>query len=186
MKTILTGDKSVKNFCLAIIILLLSFVAIHPNAYAATPIRGLAGDLWADTIIGQPSFSEITPYDIVKDKLFLSNGLTVDRSVSPGRLYVYDSGNSRVLGLDLDTCYATSSGRCQPQIVIGQPSFNTSACNGDSGFQNYPLRASASAATLCSIPEETNSVGESGAGASLAVDSNGALYVPDYGNSRVL
>ena len=119
------------------------------------PVRGVAGDLWADVIIGKPDFSEFTPYEVVPFKVFNPGGVTVDRSVSPGRAYIWDSGNSRILGIDLARCYANES-PCRADIVIGQPSgFDHSACNGDSGFQRYPDRAPASAATLCGIAEDT-------------------------------
>ena len=150
--------------------------------------RGVVGDLWADTVIGKPDFSEITPNEVVADKLFIPWGgnVVVDRSVSPGRLYVWDGGNSRVLGIDLATCYAGSS-RCSGDIVIGQPSaYDHSACNGDSGFQNYPNRAPASATTLCGSPDNTLSVAEAITRANMAVDGQGNLFVPDQHNNRVL
>ncbi|MGQ9585843.1 MAG: hypothetical protein ACUVXG_10650 [Anaerolineae bacterium] len=150
------------------------------------PVRGVAGDLWADVIIGKPDFSEFTPYEVVPYKVFNPGGVTVDRSVSPGRAYIWDSGNSRILGIDLARCYAGGS-PCWADIVIGQPSgFDHSACNGDSGFQGYPDRAPASAATLCGIPEDTLSILENKSFVSMAVDPQGSLYVPDSFNHRVL
>lgn len=150
------------------------------------PVRRVAGDLWADVIIGKPDFSEFTPYEVVPFKVFNPGGVVVDRSISPGRAYIWDSGNSRVLGIDLARCYGNAS-PCSADIVIGQPSgYNHSACNGDSGFQRYPNRASASAATLCGIPEDTLSILESKSFVSMAVDQQANLYVPDYFNHRVL
>ena len=150
------------------------------------PVRGAAGDLWADVIIGKPDFSEFTPYEVVPYKVFNPGGVTVDRSVSPGRAYIWDSGNSRILGIDLANCYASES-PCSADIVIGQPSaFDNSACNGDSGFQRYPQRAPASAATLCGLPEDTLSVLEHKSFVSMVVDQQGNLYVPDSFNHRVL
>src|SRR4030095_5611535 len=34
------------------------------------PIRGVYGDWWADVVIGQPSFGQITPNEVVGKKLF--------------------------------------------------------------------------------------------------------------------
>ena len=66
-----------------------------PPSHAAA-LRGEAGDLWADTIIGQPDFGMITPFEVVPYKLHLTfgGGAIVDRSVSSGRLYVYSTNSS--------------------------------------------------------------------------------------------
>ncbi|MYB75820.1 MAG: hypothetical protein F4X83_01700, partial [Chloroflexi bacterium] len=84
-------------------------------------VRGVPGDLWADVIIGQPDFSQITDDQVVPYKVFNPGGVIVDRSVSPGRAYIWDAGNSRILGVDLSKCYA-GSGPCSADIVLGQPS----------------------------------------------------------------
>src|SRR4051812_19047898 len=70
-----------------------------PEAVGATPVRGAAGDRWADVVLGQPGFGQITPNEVTARRLFNPGGVIVDRSVAPARLYVYDGGNSRVLGL---------------------------------------------------------------------------------------
>ena len=150
--------------------------------------RGIAGDLWADVIIGKPDFSEITPDEVVADKIFVpfGGGVIVDKSVSPGRLYVWDGGNSRILGINLSKCYSAAS-RCSVDVVIGQPSATDhSACNGDGNYQNYPDRALASASTLCGLGENSVSIMESITYASMYVDGAGTLYVPDRFNSRIL
>ena len=160
-----------------------------PTVATHVPIRGQSGDLWADAVIGKPAFSEITPNEVVPHKLHLTfgGGAIVDRSASPGRLYVWDGGNSRVLGIDLAACYQQGPA-CSADVVIGQPSGTAaSSCNGDSGFQDYPARAPASAATLCGIREGTGSVTEAISMINLDVDqATGALYVPDQQNHRVL
>jgi len=125
------------------------------------PPRGVAGDKWADLVIGKPAFSEINPNTMVDNKLFLpphslGGGVIVDRTVSPNRLYIYDSGNNRILGLRLDNpCFASSTNPlgCAAELVIGQPGMDTSACNGDSGFQTFPARARASASSGAIWPQ---------------------------------
>src|SRR6187200_2677623 len=69
------------------------------GATAAAPVRGKSGDLWADIVLGQPDFGQITPNQVTARRLFNPGGVIVDRSVRPARVYVYDGGNSRVLGL---------------------------------------------------------------------------------------
>ena len=169
-------------------------------------VRGVSGDLWADVIIGQPNFGDYTPHEVTNGRIFNPGGVEVDRTVQPNRIYAYDGANSRVLGLShLGTCQAGPKGgqkctgnsdcpgsMCNVQegigadLVIGQPSFTTSACNGDSNFQNFPTRAPPSASTLCGMPEYQISIAEGFSWANLAVDSAGNLYVPDFDNNRVL
>lgn len=167
---------------------LLALAFAVPNARAALP-RGVSGDRAADRIFGKPGFSEINPYTTVAGKLWLPHGVLVDRTnAAANKLYVYDAGNNRILGFDLNTCRSslTDPLGCTAAIVIGQPGMNSSACNGDSAFQNYPLRAPASASSLCGLPENSISISESGSGASMAVDAAGNLYVTDFWNHRVL
>jgi hypothetical protein len=136
--------------------------------------------------VGKRDFTEITPREVVPYKVSSPGGVIVDRSVQPGRAYVWDSGNSRILGLDLAQCYAQPS-PCDASIVIGQPSASDhGACNLDSSYQYYPQRAPASAATLCGIWEGTHTTLEDKSFANMEVDSAGNLYVPDSRNNRVL
>ena len=149
-------------------------------------VRGVAGDLWADVVIGKPDFAQLASKSIVPFKLLNPGGVVVDRSVDPGRAYIWDSGNSRILGIDLSSCYE-GDGPCSADIVIGQPfPYDHGACNGDSGFQGFPMRASASAKTLCGIPDHSLSPGESHTFVTMAVDGRGDLYVPDSRNNRIL
>ena len=151
-----------------------------------SPTRGLAGDLWADAILGKPDFSEVAPYEVVPHKVFNPGGVVVDRSVDPGRAYVWDSGNSRILGIDLAVCYGNES-PCSADVVLGQPSgYDHSACNGDSGLQNFPVRAPATRDTLCGLPDTVISPGEEHTFVTMAISAAGALYVPDSHNNRVL
>ncbi len=152
----------------------------------AASVRGLEGDLWADFEIGKRDFSEIAAREIVPYKLNIPGGIVVDTRTSPGKLYVWDAGNNRIVGAELATCYS-GSGPCSATLVIGQPSLSDyGACNRDSGFQNYPNRTPASADTLCGIWEGTHTTLEDKSFASMFVGTNGALYVPDIRNNRVL
>jgi DNA-binding beta-propeller fold protein YncE len=153
---------------------------------SALPVRGVAGDMWADSVLGQPGFTEITPREVVPFKVFNPGGIVVDRSSYPGRAYVWDSGNSRVLALELGHCYRTP-GACRASGVLGQQSlWARSACNGDSGFQGFPFRASASRHSLCGIPEAAVSVLEHKSVGAMALDGGGNLYVADFFNHRVV
>ena len=177
------------------------------GAGAATPVRGKAGDLWGDAVFGQPGFGQITPNQVTSRRLFNPGGVIVDRSVRPARVYVYDGGNSRVLGLSHlghiaggpdagKPCTSDSDAQGSScvidqgrgaDLVLGQPDFTHSGCNGDGNFQTFPLRAPASASTLCSMPVDQVSPLEGGSFAEMAVDpANGDLYVPDFDNHRVL
>ena len=152
----------------------------------APPPRGVAGDLWADVILGQADFSTITPYEVVPHKAFNPGGVLVDRSVDPGRAYVWDSGNSRILGIDLAKCYAGED-PCFAHIVLGQPSgYYHSACNGDGALQNFPWRASAGPDTLCGIPDTAISPLEFHTFVTMAVNDGGDLFTPDSFNHRIL
>lgn len=150
----------------------------------AAAVRGLAGDGWADVVIGQKDFTEVNPYATGADKLWNPHGVIVDRSVNPQRIYIYDSGNNRILGLNLENCL--SSATCVADLIIGQTSSDKSACNGDSAFQNFPLRASASRTSLCGEYEGEISIAEGGSGSSMFVDGSGNLYTADFFNHRVL
>ncbi|MBI5841582.1 MAG: hypothetical protein HZB19_15935 [Chloroflexi bacterium] len=176
------------------------------NLALAAPIRGTLDDEWADVIIGQPDFGQITPNEVVGNKLFNPGGVYVDRSVQPNRVYVYDAGNSRVLGFrylgtaqggpeDGQSCTSNSDhpgSVCvidptrSADIVLGQNSFMSSACNGDSAMQNYPVFPSPSKTTLCGLNPISVSILEGGSMAAMATDSEGNFYFPDFFNSRVL
>lgn len=170
------------------------------------PVRGVIGDWWADIIIGQPDFSQITPNEVVGNKLFNPGGVYVDQSTQPNRVYIYDGGNSRILGFsNLGSCAGGAnfgqsctvdsecpSSSCEidseapADIVLGQPSFTSSTCNGDSGFQNYPNLPAPTADTLCGLRWEQTSITEGGSSATMATDVNRNLYVPDFFNNRIL
>lgn len=169
------------------------YISGHITTFpACPPPRGASGDFWADIVLGKRGFGEVSPLEVVDDKVHAPGGIIVDRftvpSGHPGRAYIWDSGNNRILGLDLQECYSKPAGqRCKANIVIGQPSANDyGACNQDSSFQKYPNRSKASASTLCGIYDGSHTILEDKSAANMYVDNQGNLYVPDANNNRVL
>lgn len=161
---------------------------VQPTEQALTHARGSANDLVADVEVGRRDFTELSVNEIAANGLNNPGGVAIDRSVSPGRAYVWDSGNSRILGYDLSQCYATPVGsRCTAQKVFGQPSLSDyGACNRDSSATQFPNRPAASASTLCGVSEVTHTVLEDKSGAGMFVDGSGNLWVTDVYNHRVL
>lgn len=170
------------------IVILFFGLLLFTHLIWAAPVRGLSGDFWADNIIGKPDFSEITGNSVVPNKVYVIHGTIVDRNIEGDeKLYAYDSMDNRIMGINLNSCLAGGNPlNCSASIIIGQPNMNTSACNGDSGFQNFPNRAPASASSLCTEQESQLSISEGGSGSSMAVDGAGSLYVTDFWNNRVL
>jgi uncharacterized protein (TIGR03437 family) len=97
-------------------------------------------------------------------------GLAVDQ----GDLYVADSGNNRVLRFKKP--FATPPDQLNPDLCIGQPSFN-------SRVVNYPLGQAAT-------PTEKGIALNSGTGgvfiAAITFDTQHNLWLTDAGNNRVL
>lgn len=161
-------------------------VLVVTSAHATTQVRGLPGDLTADLVLGRRDFTEISPNSVVANKLGRPGGTIVDRSISPGRAYIWDAYNNRILGFNLATCYQ-QSGNCSADLVIGQPSATDwGACNRDASMSTFPVRAQATAETLCGEGDLTQTVLEDGSNTSMWVDANGDLYVPDVFNNRIL
>ncbi|HWZ92852.1 MAG TPA: hypothetical protein VNW92_28495, partial [Polyangiaceae bacterium] len=166
-------------------------VASISSGLGSGPVRGVANDAWADVVIGKPDFTQIQQYRVVQNLLYIPEGVWIDRSrhsTGTQKMYAYDSGNNRILGYNWDSCVASTTNplNCTPSIVLGQPNFTSSGCNGDSGFQAWPNRALASSTSLCTLKEDQVSVAEGGSGASMVTDGNGTLYVADFWNNRVL
>jgi len=180
---------------------------VYKPIFVADPlVRGHPGDWRADTILGQPDFTQITPNEVIGNKVFNPGGVYVDRSVRPNRVYVYDSGNSRILGFEYlgyaqggpghgqpctsDSDHPSSTCLIQPErpadIILGQLSPSSSSCNTDSGYQLYPDVSMADASLVCGLREEQNSISEGWSGATMASDAQGNLYVTDVFNNRVL
>jgi hypothetical protein len=138
----------------------------------------------ADVVLGQPDFNEVTPYATTPDKTYIPHGVAVDAAT--GNFYVYDSGHNRILGVQ-PGCTTAPQPACAASVVLGQPdnSGTTSACNGDSAFQSYPARAVPTNRTLCTEQESQLSISEGGSAANMAL-KDGALYVADFYNNRVL
>jgi len=156
--------------------------AQYSNTVSATvsaPVRGTAGDLWADLVLGKPDFGTNAFYQATKYTISHPGGLLIDKTVTPNRMYISDCNNNRIIG------FKTTSAKDGADIVLGQPNFNSSSGNGDSCAQLFPYRAKASAKTLCSNPEQI-SMAETVARVNIAVDENGNVYVPDIFNNRVL
>ena len=96
----------------------------------------------------------------------MPQGVAIDASVSPNRLYVTDNGNNRVLGWNNVTAFANGA---PADLVVGQPDLFSNTCNN----------GGISASTLCLGVASPD-------GGGIAVDVNGNLYVADTGNHRVL
>ncbi len=122
------------------------------------------GDTIADREFGQPDFFHNSNNFVDAQSMSLNysllNGVAVDQSSIPNRVYAVDSANNRVLGWP--SVAALTNG--QPAtLVIGQPDF----------FSNTANNGGVSAATLYNP-------------GGIAVDSSGNLYVADISNNRVL
>ena len=135
----------------------------------------------ASKVLGQDNFAANAPNLIEGKEFFLFNGtsssqnvtgdfsdgggLAVDTKSSIPGLYVADTYNNRVLGFK-------DARRVRPgdkaDIVLGQADFSRSVINAPQG--------------LATLPMDVGLYRPSG----LAVDANGALWVCDSGNGRVL
>jgi sugar lactone lactonase YvrE len=132
------------------------------GAALAIPSIAMQGDTIADRVLGQGDFIHNGLNLIDASGMLNPQSVAIDSSASPNRLYVSDSGNSRVLGYKNVATFVNGGAA---DLVIGQPDFLSGACNRNN--------ANPSRNTLC------NQVG-------VAVDANGNLYVADSDNSRVL
>jgi DNA-binding beta-propeller fold protein YncE len=165
----------------------------HAQAQTPEPIRGVAGDLWADLVLGQPDYNSLTYGLINASGIFIPGGIAADQDKASGhnRLYVWDSGNSRILGFSntgsFTSNYLATQYGYAADIVIGQPDFNHAGCNGDNNDQNWPYFTAPSQTSLCGMWQRQGSISEGGSFSSMAVDpKTGDLYVADIFNNRVL
>ena len=111
-----------------------------------------------DRQLGQSSFASRRQNLVDARGLSSPLDVAIDRSVTPNRLYVADTENSRVLGWSDAGAFVTGA---PADLVIGQPDFASAEC------------APPSAANLCR-PR------------GVAVDGFGNLYVADSERHRVL
>lgn len=156
-------------------------------------------------VFGQPDMKQTSYNEVVNNRTFYPAGVLVDRDpgTANSHVYVFDSGNSRILGFDtIGTCTGgtkvgqactedsfCSGGSCAVNstkaatFAIGQPSTSgAGACNGDN-----TTRAAASASTLCLVPYPAQvSPLEGPRGGQLARDASRNLYVVDTFNNRVV
>lgn len=151
------------------------------RASLSYPVRGIAGDLFADVVLGQPDFTQNSHGATVPLSLHIGGGVLVDRTSNPQHLYLVDSNHNRILGFRDITARPLV-----PDIVIGQPDFDSSAPNGDATVQCFPDYARPSASTLALVRPDQISVAEAVLWNHMAVDANHALYVADRCNNRVL
>ena len=136
---------------LIVVVCALFFVAALPAA---------TGDTIADRVIGQASFSDWSINAADARSLQAPDGVALDFSVTPNRLYVADLNNNRVLGWNDAQGFANGA---PADLVIGQPDFTTGLSN-NGGISASTLR---------------NPSG-------VAVDSKGNLYIFDWANNRIL
>ncbi|MGH7740065.1 MAG: hypothetical protein ACREL1_07965 [bacterium] len=156
--------------------------------------RGTPGDLWADRVLGQPDngipnsgFGDIQFGQANSGTLFKGLSTVVDRV--HGLLYVWDAGNNRILGIPVTNLHPNPNQNdlgYNATIVLGQPDFYHTGCNHDSNWQNFPTPPGTDATCLCGLLYYSQSPAEAGGVGNMAVDGAGNLYVPDFGNNRVL
>ena len=167
------------------------------RAWGQTPIstRGVAGDLWADKVLGQAdngipnsAFGE-TKFDEADAKSLDNPGSAyLDRNKDI--LYVWDSGNNRILVIHHASQAAPGQGA---DAVLGQPDFLHTGYNGDSGWQSYDWHLAGNsplplpdAFHVGALTPAAQSPGEDLTGSNMMSDCQGDLYVPDFDNHRVL
>ncbi|MBI3767765.1 MAG: NHL repeat-containing protein [Deltaproteobacteria bacterium] len=147
---------------------ILAGLVVASLASVATIAPAEIGDLLADGVIGQSTFTDATALPIGPTGFGTPKGVAIDRSVQPNRVYVSDSVYHRVLGwADVDEL----ANGAPADLVIGQPDAFSWGCNHDVVSAGVP--AAPTLSSLCSP-------------AGLAVDPSGNLYVADSGNCRVL
>src|SRR5258708_33760579 len=138
--------------------LMIAWVII--GAALAPPSIAMLGDTIADRVLGQLDFVHDGANLIDARGMLNPQSVAIDSSVTPNRLYVTDTNNSRVLAYNNVATFVNGKAA---DLVIGQPNFISGDCNLNS--------VSASAASLC-------------APIGVAVDSSGNLCVADSDYSR--
>lgn len=171
------------------------------EAISASPLPA------AKRVFGQPDIKQTNYNEVVANRPFHPAGVFVDRapsSATNSRVFVWDSGNNRVLAFDtIGTClggakngqgctedsFCGSGSTCQinpaknASFALGQPSTSgKGACNGD----NTTI-APATSSSLCLIPYPKQiSPLEGPRGGQVARDSTRNIYLVDTFNNRVI
>ncbi len=136
---ILRKREAYKIFLFLLYLIILPFYFCG-NIFPA-PVRGVAGDLWADVVLGQYDFAAMNSFYVDNMRLNRPGGVFVDRVSNPQRLYVYDSGNNRILCFSNINNFTPNLNAAQgfgADIVLGQADFNHAYANGDCQLQNFP------------------------------------------------
>src|SRR5262249_9069562 len=115
------------------------------------------GDTTADSVLGQVNFPDIGANITANRGMDEPDGVAIDMSVSPNRIYVADSQNNRVLAWQSVAAFTNGA---PADKIFGQPNSRTINCNNIATSLCFPT--------------------------GVAVDSLGDLYVADGFNNRVL
>ncbi len=130
--------------------------------------NGFANGSFADIVIGQPDRLTTTPGGPSTSRVTgfsLPGALAVD---DKGNLYVVDSNNNRILRFPKP--FSQADDLKVPDMVIGQPNFNTNPAN-NGGVSEKSIATSGSGTI---------------ANTGLVFDSSGNLFFSDAFNNRVL
>ncbi len=119
----------------------------------------------ASRVLGQTDFSANGANQVKAGSINAAYEIAVDYSRAPFALYVSDTNNHRVLVWKDAVRFRTGA---PADLVIGQPDLGTALPNSDSRSIDDPSRTSLRAPR------------------GIVADRNGALYVADSGNHRVL
>lgn len=120
------------------------------------------GDTTADRVFGQPDFtSDGTPVMVNGLVVNSPSHLVVDRDSTPNHVYLSDTGNNRVLAWNDIADFLAGN---PATLALGQPDL----------VSGSPNRGGSPAADTLNAP------------AGIAVNRNGALFVADLNNHRVL
>jgi len=149
------GRPRMGNITVVTCLLVLCALAALIGGFGTT-LMGAAGDTIADRELGQIDMVH-NGFNLVDGiGLEIPEGVAVDTSVSPNRVYVADVGNYRVLGWNNAAGFLNGD---PADLVIGQPDvFAVVPANGNC--------LAATASTLCRP-------------SGIAVDHSGNLYVAD-------
>jgi hypothetical protein len=128
-------------------------------------------------VFGQRNWREASAGAVTGNNVYHASGVAVDRSRSPNAVYVFDSGNNRILGF-------RSMASSTADRIFGQPDAQSSAPNGDCNLGMFG-KPSATSLCLTSYPIGTN-IAEQWMRHHIDVDAVGNLYVADVYNNRVL